>query len=920
MESWKQGRSDLFEQLENVYNQIGANIASELNNDKFARISKEELRILRETSASVQKLAESHGRLTDELEVCREAAAKVEELEKENKRLAQELQTRLERESTPPGKPASRVQYGTHLDLTPGSSEPPSSVARLEPGETKQATQKKYDDLVKKYNKVCQKLDAMKGAKEMAANLVKEERIKSQNWSDWGKNMGEKVAKKDEKIRKLKEEIDSLKLRLGDRGDKLEEEHMSDQQPETVQGTRNVLLPMSDIVDAQVQVPASSPPKGLHQGLAKETSKSNAGQLGVNEGHGQPNEPETKLPALRDEETCVGDTSFDPLCAHHTSSTEDDPDLILPEQMTGKDIMASPEAQAEEPCSLPIFISSRSVKKRKTREHNTDETPGPKIKREVIELSSPHTPVLGCIDATESMDLDDIGDKVSTPRKAHKVALGSQHISQILANSQLSSQNRSRSRAQSNISTTSVPISQVTPVRSETSVLQPRSINTNILPRTSDDTGRTSKKRKVASDRAVAELVEDGEITPVKRELKGQTSNNERLIELLTKPSPGKSVLSPPQNRPAIRPSTSILTAIQKPASKILSTSTVALAQELLESALRKQSGPSKTDTVTENPSRDPTPISRASSTRASREPAESTILPPKRAAPGLLESTRPSSGPVLRSSAESFRPFSKTPSRGSKEPSLPDEEGSGRSPSPFPGTQLPARRDLASAFISRTIHEVTKASPRTPTIARPGRPATVKQKQTRTEGDYVMDPSQEPLRARPVSKLSLRDFKINPLYNQGYNFAFNEVVRGKEARACLEGCIKPECCGHKFRGLAKAELDNRRPTLSQGERDEALLEDYLGSDADRIKYMSSAEREETLIQAKTREIANKHGRHRHAYERGASPTGFWRTDFPTTQEEIEDREAEREREREMVQQRYRHAMRPGGAYLFRDE
>ncbi|KAL5322151.1 hypothetical protein ACEPPN_010121 [Leptodophora sp. 'Broadleaf-Isolate-01'] len=918
MKSWKQGRDELFEQLENVYNQIGENIALELNNDKFARITHEELRILRETSASVQKLAESHGRLTDELEVCWEAAAKVEELKEENKRLAQELQTKLKQDSTPLGKPSSRVQYGNHPDLFPGSSEPPSSVARIEPGETKLATQKKYDDLTKKYNKVCQRLDAMKGAKELAENLAKEEKTKCQNWNEWGTNTKEQIAKKDEKIRKLKGEIKALKSKLGGQFDKSEEEYTSDQQTRIVKGSPDVLLALPNIIGVQVQVHASSPPKGFQHGLAGEISKSDLDNLGVNDGHGHPKESHLDLPELPDEESHIGDTSFEPLEAHHTSSTEGDPDPIAPEQVVGKDTAADRAPEDEEPCSPPVFISSRSVNKRKSRDHNVDETPGPKIKREVIEFSSPHTPILGYINVTESMDLDDIGEKVSTPRKVHKVAVVSRHISRIMADSQHSDRSRSQSRAQSNTSTTSVPVSQDAPAGSGTSVLQPRSVNTNILPRTSDDTSRASKKRRVASDQAVADLFEDGEMPPVSRGLGRQTSNNERLIELLTKPSPGKIVLSSQQTRPTVRPSTSILSAIQKPAANVPSSSNVALAHELLGITSRNQSEAPKPDTV--RPSGEPTPNNRPSSTGVSREPAESTVLPSKRAIPGPLDSSKPSSGQIPRSSAESFRPSSKTSSRSSKEPSLPEEEVSGRSPSPFPGTQLPARRDLASAFISRTIHEVAKSSPRTPTLGRPGRPSTIKKKQIRTEGDYEMDPSQEPLRARPVSKLSLNDFKINPLYNQGYNFAFNEVVRGKEARACLEGCIKPECCGHKFRGLAKAELENRRPTLSQEERDETLLEDYLGRDAGRTKYMSIAEREETLIQAKTREIANKNGRHRHAYQRGASPIGFWRTDFPTTQEEIEDREKEREKEREMVQQRYRQAMRPGGAYLFRDE
>ncbi|KAK0109360.1 hypothetical protein ONS96_003177 [Cadophora gregata f. sp. sojae] len=911
MESWKQGRSELLEQLENVCNQIGQNIASELNNDKFAHISHEELRMLRETSASVQKLAESHGRLTDELEICREAAAKVEELEKENKRLAHELQKKLEQDVTPVPKPTARVHYGSILDLTPGSSEPPSSVARIEPGESNQAIQKKYDDLTKKYNKVCQKLDVMKDAKEYASNVAKEEKSKSAQWNDWGKKMAERIEKKDERIRKLKEEISGLKSKLLDNSDEVEAENNLNQHPEAIQAPRNELPSAEDIGGDSIQVPASSPSTKHHPGIATDISESRpTGHLMANDSHGHPREKEADLPTLYDEQSYVGDTSFEPLEVHHTSSTEGDSEPILPEITAGEDPIADVEPENKQPSSPPVFVSTRSVKKRKGRDQNVDDTPGPKIKNEVIELSSPHTPIPPYINTNESMDLDDIGEKVSTPRKVQKVAA----LSRLTSTSQMSGQSQSQGR-----SNTSGPSAHKL-AQQERSVLQPRSVNTKVLPRTSDDS-RAPKKRRIASDRDMAELTEDGEIPIGKAELRRQTSNSdERLIELLSKPSPNRRVISPQQTRSTGQ--TSILSALRTevPKPRPNPALTSALAQELLGVTPRKEPDAPYSNTEKPKFSREPTPNSRPSSTRASREPLDLTALSTRRIILGAVESFKPSSGQQPGSSAESFQPSSKTSSR---EHHVSDITLAERSPSPLLGTQLPARRDLASAFKSRTVQELAKASPRTPTVGKPVRPnrsGTVKRKQIQTEEDYEMDPNQEPLRSRPVSKLSLSDFKINPNYNQGYDYAYNDVVRGKEARACLEGCIKPRCCGYKFRGLAKAELDIRRLTLSQEERDETLMEEFLGAGAGQLKYMSKAEKEETLIQAKTREIANKTGRHRHAYHRQSSPSGFWRTDFPTTQEDEEDRARAKDKEREEVEQRYRHAMRSGGAWLFRDE
>jgi len=183
------------------------------------------------------------------------------------------------------------------------------------------------------------------------------------------------------------------------------------------------------------------------------------------------------------------------------------------------------------------------------------------------------------------------------------------------------------------------------------------------------------------------------------------------------------------------------------------------------------------------------------------------------------------------------------------------------------------------------------------------------------------MDPDEEPLRARPVNRLSLNDFKINPNYNQGYDYAFKEVVRDQSARKCLQGCTRPECCGNKFRVLAEMHRNPAIPrTLSQEEADEMLLDDFMGDNAYKLLSMSKAEKEELVLQARTREMANKFGRHRHSYQRRTSPPGFWRSEFPTTQEEMADREKAKEIVRDDVAYRYKEAMRPGGAFIFRDE
>ncbi|KAF2765308.1 DNA repair protein Sae2, partial [Teratosphaeria nubilosa] len=57
----------------------------------------------------------------------------------------------------------------------------------------------------------------------------------------------------------------------------------------------------------------------------------------------------------------------------------------------------------------------------------------------------------------------------------------------------------------------------------------------------------------------------------------------------------------------------------------------------------------------------------------------------------------------------------------------------------------------------------------------------------------------------------------------------------------------------------------------------------------------------------------NKHGKHRHAFQRHSTPPGFWRVDMPTTQETAEDRAKASQMVRNKVEERWREAHRPGG-------
>ena len=170
--------------------------------------------------------------------------------------------------------------------------------------------------------------------------------------------------------------------------------------------------------------------------------------------------------------------------------------------------------------------------------------------------------------------------------------------------------------------------------------------------------------------------------------------------------------------------------------------------------------------------------------------------------------------------------------------------------------------------------------------------------------------PDDEPYRARPLHRLELNHFKLNPDYNQGLDFAYDSVMRKKDERQCAPGCMRPGCCREKFSAMAR--LGGLPPELQRhSEGDPANHDGY--SDGGNYFGMQDDGDE-------ARAIANKYGKHRHHHQRPRSPPGFWRTDMPSTQDLERDREEARKYEREKVKERYLEANRPGGLWKYADE
>lgn len=180
----------------------------------------------------------------------------------------------------------------------------------------------------------------------------------------------------------------------------------------------------------------------------------------------------------------------------------------------------------------------------------------------------------------------------------------------------------------------------------------------------------------------------------------------------------------------------------------------------------------------------------------------------------------------------------------------------------------------------------------------------------------------EEPYRTRPLHRLELSHFKINPDYNHGIDYAFDDVVRKRDERECLSGCTQAGCCGDKFLAMARSggPPTNLGGGTSQEAEERKLLEEYLGDEKDLIDTMDPHDRQELLHEARARQFSNAFGKHKHIHQRPRTPPGFWRADMPDTQELEHDREEARKFEREKVYERYREAMRPGGLWKFADE
>lgn len=187
------------------------------------------------------------------------------------------------------------------------------------------------------------------------------------------------------------------------------------------------------------------------------------------------------------------------------------------------------------------------------------------------------------------------------------------------------------------------------------------------------------------------------------------------------------------------------------------------------------------------------------------------------------------------------------------------------------------------------------------------------------------VSPEQEPLRVRSVDRLRLTDFKLN---NKHSEFVFYETIRKHDEKRKVGGCTDPFCDRCKEISRFAEMTEHVTPTTSKLFNsspidiviaEQQLIEEFVGHDRQRLEALSPTERQQILKKAREKNFVDMYGKHRQLHNRAVSPPGYWETEFPSTQQEAENREAARVIEKARIKERYEEAMR-GGLWKFADE
>lgn len=843
------------------------------------RVWKSQYAALEEKATRCEQWEKANDGLARELEQARSAVQRVHNLEEDNKQLRRELEATLQHRRG--DVLANTILQPRGSNVTSNSSDTAPMLKHDPQSTPKQGSSKSYDQLVVKYNNLHQNWQHEKKMKNEYLAKIEKQRVKVAEWEAVVQRQKRQLDRRDRIIKQLKDVSgrqsditggrSTPKMAEGKGNDRLASSlQVSDEARPNIKSSIAVVEPsaqsyvvqtghvsgaLTDVTPEFADLVEETPPERAHI-LGEPAASIYAANLIVQDSE---NEEDTeiplelpKLPASIDhQELELGTGAIDNNQHSDTNS------------LTQDKIMGNGDS--------PVFLSVKRVKKRRLRLPQARDT-----KTTVkIELSSSPTGLARALDSSDSLDLDEIGEKTDTPKKQRRL-LELSRGRRALSDDTDSPKSESQRLELNRLRAVSEQISQETPIRQvgssrRTSALHSLSVNKQILLQTIDEP--SAKRRRVATDKEIGRLIEGGEMPVTALRAKSDDPIAGRLQSLLQNSSPTKVFLSSAQ-----------LSTSRAPQNGKRSNQKVAIYREPLQN---EEAENSKQEFHQVRPS--------PSNTNAYRTKE-------------------------MINTGQTRSLIEKLPlSMGNYRTSLEDQAARCNM-SPLVSKPYPMAKD-DQTIPSPSLRSLNKVS-RIAAASKSNK--VVPKRQTRigqTIEEWEVDPDQEPLRTRPVESLRMEDFKINPNYNQGYNFAFKEVVRDRNTRQDLQGCVKPGCCLEKWRAMAIAQRNpNALLTAAQEEADEELLEEFLGDNLYKLRIMNNEERKEVLLQARIRQIANQHGKHRHAYERPSTPPGFWRADFPTTQEDAEDQEQADKDYKGQVKQRYDEAMRGDGRYLFKDE
>ncbi|KAB8288509.1 hypothetical protein EYC80_010174 [Monilinia laxa] len=944
MEQWEDGKRELFEQLEKVCNKIERNLKNELVDGENTIIRKDELEKLRlkanvsetddeknaaeirsnedplqEKGLRIKILEEDILRLKEELRSNRNAVSRAERLEEENNRLTEELkkhqnvasrvgdlEQRNKKLSMEPSNDTTRAR-GLEVSSTDDersgffdNGQVPAMVRQLN-----------YKELLHEHKRVKEQWSTQKERADKLAELLREKNVKLRQWRVWSDEQQGTSNDKANKSTAQGQGIPKLRLRR-----------------QESEGSK-VLIPepilKNDPSDSVLPRPSRFPRISPAIDLQEDESNEQAGLDGSKHGNEPADHESAQLPRHKHRVQPLSsvEEAQSLTIEHHDSSSTQDPESSqsdgVKHELREELNLKTPKVPSSD--DLPGFISARPVQKRKRNQRESEQTPIPKVKVEDLGSSSPV--ISRTLHASESLDLDEIGDKVRTPRKRRRVFQPfKEDVENEAENDVVDKMLLEDSMDQRNQASTPVTIEQprramITPMskRNKSSAvtpLQPLSTNDRILPNTVDRNLPAKRQRKSSAlNRGIEEILEDGGLTGLAKTptavSKGLVHSTNDLDVLLSSP-PTKITAYPtpqsaaPQVRPAILLPSKLSTEINK---------------NLLDRRnILDNDSPFSNHQEDIDRQASPVPVKKAPVGNEENEVTKRAITRPRPGISNGILSLERNASAINEGDETVKKPSSRSRFGDMEEIPRPSLIGS-REDSIASAKLSPERTTRASRESTRSPRKCT----RNETVnSKP--PTTIRRRPRRMAGkDHdTDDAAQRPYRLRPVDLLKLDHFKINPNFNQGYDYAYTEVVRGKD-RQCLLGCIKEECCGRQFGALAQALCPVRdNPTVSEKAEEDTLLEEYLGDNKYKIWSMGKQERKETLAQARKWKISNTMGKHRSVVPRRNTPPGFWDADFPNTQEDEALRKKQKEVEREKVAERYAEAMRPGGAWLFKDE